>query len=102
MWDVPSGKQLAAIKYGYGYRSASEYVLFVSSPDWKTLFVSHRKQNLKRVEQAGKRATRMDSRRRRERLVSGHRQTGPHLQAFPPRAIVAINFLGIEGGAHYV
>ena len=33
----------------------SEY--FFVSPDWKTLFVSHRKQNLKRVEQAGKRAT---------------------------------------------
>lgn len=58
LWDVASGKQLAQIETGYGYRSSSDY--FCLSPDWKTLYVPHEKSKTTRVEKDGKKMTRWD------------------------------------------
>jgi WD40 repeat protein len=52
VWDAETGKQLAAIESGYGYRGTSEY--FFVSPDWKTLYVSREKRKRNRVEKDGK------------------------------------------------
>ncbi len=53
VWDAATGKQLAAIETGSGYRGSAEYLFL--SPDWKTLYVSREKRKATRVEKSGKR-----------------------------------------------
>lgn len=58
VWDVASGKQLAQIEAGYGYRPSLDY--FCLSPDWKTLYVPREKSKTTRIEKDGKKMTRRD------------------------------------------
>lgn len=51
VWDVSSGKQLVKIETGEAYRGSAE--CFSLSPDWRTLFVSHFKQKIERIEVDG-------------------------------------------------
>jgi dipeptidyl aminopeptidase/acylaminoacyl peptidase len=58
LWDVASGKQLAQIETGYGYRPSSDY--FCLSRDGKTLYVPREKSKTTRIEKDGKKMTRRE------------------------------------------
>jgi WD40 repeat protein len=58
LWDVASGKQLAQIEAGYGYRPSSDY--FCLSTNWRTLYVPREKRKTTRIEKGGKKMTRGD------------------------------------------
>jgi WD40 repeat protein len=52
IWDVATGKRLATVETGYGYKATDEY--FFVSPDWRRLFAWREKRKAERVEQDGK------------------------------------------------
>ncbi len=54
VWDISSGKRLAVMEMGSGYRSRIDY--FAVSPDWKTIYsaTSSRGRKFNKIEVAGK------------------------------------------------
>jgi WD40 repeat protein len=58
LWDVATGRPLAKVETGYGFKSTHDY--FFLSPDWKSVFAWREKRIPNRIEKDGKRLFRWE------------------------------------------
>jgi len=88
VWDAETGKQLAKIETGYGFRGSTDY--FFLTPDWHSLFVSRAKRKYTRIEKDGKQMVRweFDGDVRTWDLSSG--ELSETFKHNPPRNILAM------------
>lgn len=89
VWDAESGKQLAKIESGFGYRGSNDF--FSLTPDTKTVYITPRsKQNYRRFERDGKKLYRWEF---DGEVCAWDVETGRLRETFkhaPPRNILAM------------